>query len=50
MINEGYGMTFSAGMQYEVQAAKEFARSIANDHVAVRRENVFRRGRRQTRQ
>ncbi|MFC1858710.1 enoyl-CoA hydratase [Thermodesulfobacteriota bacterium] len=48
LIDEGYGMNFSAAMQHETEQYKEFARSIAGDHIAVRRDNIFARGRKQS--
>jgi enoyl-CoA hydratase len=50
MINEGYGMGFAEALSHESALAVDWAKRItATDKIAARREDVFKRGRKQDR-
>jgi enoyl-CoA hydratase len=50
LINDGYGMPMAEAIRYEEALAREFARKVAVEGIATRREGVLARGRMQNRE
>ncbi len=48
LIDEGYGLPFAEAMRQEAAVAQEFARRVAVEGIAARREGVLARGRTQS--
>jgi enoyl-CoA hydratase len=48
LIEEGYGMPLAEALRHEVAVSQEFARRVAVDQIAARREGVLARGRTQS--
>jgi enoyl-CoA hydratase len=48
LIDDGYGGSFSEGLEMEARRSAEYARSVTADAIAKRRAGVLNRGRKQT--